>query len=73
MRQINIPLGNIVQYFKRLRLRTDMMEGEKGLLRDTRSSFLLFSRPVKMQNLNPVNCKFFAFRDTQTLTLNLLE
>ena len=50
-----------------------MMEGEKGLLRDTRSSFLLFSRPVKMQNLNPVNCKFFAFRDTQTLTLNLLE
>ena len=50
-----------------------MMEGEKGLLRDTRSSFLLFSRPVKMQNLNPVNCKFFAFRDTQTLTLNPLE
>ena len=73
MRQINIPLGNIVQHFKRLRIRTDMMEGKKGVLRDTRSSFLLFSRPVKMQNLNSVNCKFFAFRDTQTLTLNPLE
>ena len=53
MRQINIPLGNIVQHFKRLRLRTDMMEGEKGLLRDTRSSFFVIFKTSENAKFKP--------------------